>query len=448
MRKFIVVMMLGLMTAPANAQEAYDPEMPEVLPMRDRAKIMDEWLEMRLDRIIPDLMQRENIDMWVLIAREYNEDPVVQTMLPATWLSARRRTVLVFNRDNETGNVERLSVSRYTVGSFEAAWDPEAQPDQWARLAEIIIERDPSNIALNISSAFALADGLSSNQYHEFGASLPQEYRERFVSGEALAVGWIETRIAEEMAVYPSIVRMAHAIIAEGLSEKVITPGVTTADDVVWWYRDQIRARGFTTWFHPSISIQRPDSAEQSMTELFGKEKTDVIRRGDLIHVDFGISYLGLNTDTQHHAYVLGEGEVDAPEGLKEGLRQANRVQDILRGQFRTGESGNTVLARSLAEAREEGLNPTIYSHPIGFYGHAAGAPIGMWDKQDGVPGSGEYPVMPNAAWSIELNARYNVPEWNGQEVMFMLEEDAYFDGENVTFIDGRQDRFHLIPRQ
>ena len=94
-------------------------------------------------------------------------------------------------------------------------------------------------------------------------------------------------------------------------------------------------------------------------------------------------------------------------------------------------------------------ITGTIYSHPIGFHGHGAGGWLGAWDNQDGMPGGkGSFRLNPNTAWSIELNAEYEVPDWGGQKVRFMTEEDAYFDGETVRFLDGRQTEITLIPRQ
>ncbi|WP_420454625.1 M24 family metallopeptidase [Rubrivirga sp.] len=419
-------------------------ETPAVLPMRERAEVQDRWLAERLDTVVPALMRREGVDLWIVAAREYNEDPVIETMLPATWLAARRRTVLVFWDDGET--VERLAVARYDVGPFPRAWDPEAQPDQWARVAEIVAERDPRRIAVNRSETFALADGITASELDGLRAALPARYRDRIVSGERLAVGWLETRTPAEMAVYPTVVRIARGILHEGLSEAAITPGVTTTDDLAWWYRDRVRERGLTTWFHPGVSVQRADAPGTS-DDFSGRPDADVIRPGDLVWVDFGISYLGLQTDTQQLAYVLRTGETAAPAGLVAGLEAANRVQDLLTGQFATGRSGNEILRSALDGARAEGLAATIYTHPIGAHGHGAGPTIGLWDQQGGVPGRGDYPLFPNTAHSIELNAAVAVPEWGGQTVRFMLEEDAFFDGEAVRYIDPRQEALLLIPR-
>ena len=441
----LLVLIVGSMAA--SPSTFAQPEMPVVLPMRERAALMDRWLEARLDTVVPALMQREGVDLWIVSAREYNEDPVIETMLPATWLAARRRTILVFFDRGPDEGVERLAVARYDIGPFPRAWDPEEQPDQWGRLAEVIAERDPATIALNRSATFALADGLTDSEYESFLAALPPRFHDRLVSGERLAIGWLETRIDEEMQVYPMICKIAHAIIAEGLSAQVIQPGVTTTDDVVWWYRERIRALKLTTWFHPSVSVQRADAGERD-GDFSARPDASTIYPGDLLHVDFGITYLGLNTDTQQHAYVLRPGETDAPDGLRHALAVGNRLQDILTNAFETGRTGNEILRAALDQARAEDIKATIYTHPIGYHGHGAGPTIGLWDQQGGVPGRGDYPLFPHTAHSIELNAAVPIPEWDDKEIRIMLEEDAYFDGTSIWYIDGRQTALWLIPRQ
>jgi hypothetical protein len=419
---------------------------PHILNMQERAEVIDRWTEDKLDNFIPELMQREEIDMWVLVAREYNEDPVLLTMLPATWQSSRRTTILLFFDPGNGEPVERMAVARYNIGFFETQWSPSEQPDQWARFAEIVEEKNPDQIALNYSDDFALADGISHTDYTHLRNSLSSEMQDRIVSAENLAIGWLETRTDEEQVVYRQINRIAHNIVAEGLSERVITPGVTTTEDVQWWYRDRIRDLNLTAWFHPSVSVQREQAPEEDGDFSSGNSE-NVILPGDLIHVDFGIQYLRLSTDTQRNAYVLKQGETEAPEGLKDALATGNRLQDILTGQFQTGRAGNEILSRALEQAESEDINATIYTHPIGYHGHAAGPTIGLWDQQGGVPGKGDYPLYPNTAHSIELNAEVYIPEWD-KSILMKLEEDALFDGESTYYIDGRAEDLYLIPRQ
>lgn len=421
---------------------------PRILSMRERAAVIDHWLTTRVQTVLPELMRRAGIDMWIIISREYNEDPVIRTFLPAEWQSARRRTILLVYDPGGDEPLETLAVARYAVGEmFEKVWDKEEHGEQWARLAQLIDERDPKRIGLNFSETFALADGISRTEYRLFHEALPERLHERVVSAENLAIGWLETRTPDEMAVYSQIVRIAHEIIAEGLSEQVIQPGVTTTNDVAWWYRDRIRELKLTTWFHPSVSVQRAEQAVVDVKqEIAARHEDEVIMPGDLLHVDFGITYLRLNTDTQQHAYVLRPGEMQAPEELRYALARGNRLQDILTDQFITGRTGNEILASALKVAKDEGITASIYTHPIGFHGHAAGPTIGLWDQQEGVPGRGDYPLYPNTAHSIELYAETDVESW-GKPVRIKLEEDAFFDGERMYYIDGRQKELMLIPR-
>ena len=427
---------------------AQNPYFPKTLSMEERAEVIDRWMEERVQTVLPELMKRTGIDMWIIVAREYNEDPVIKTMLPATWQSARRTTILVVFDPGNSQPLETMAMARYGVGkTFQKVWDKEQQPDQWKALAELIKDKNPKKIGINKSKTFALADGISSTHYDQLMESLPSTFQKRVVSAENLAIGWLETRTPSEMMVYQNIVRMAHQIIAEGFSEQVIQPGITTTDDVVWWYRDRIRELGFTAWFHPSVSIQRKDPESFEHLRAFSDRPEDqVIIPGDLLHVDFGITYLRLNTDTQQHAYVLKPGEKKAPYFLEQAFESGNQLQDIFTANFKTGMTGNEILAKSLSDAKNTGLKPTIYTHPIGYHGHAAGPTIGLWDQQDGVPGAGDYPLYPNTAYSIELNNAVFIEQWN-KEIRIMLEEDAFFDGEKVEYIDGRQVELMLIPR-
>jgi len=420
-----------------------------VLPEREQAQLIDEILQQRLTQLLPALMQRENIDMWLLISREYNEDPVLKTMLPATWLSARRRTMLVIVNPGAGQAPQLYAVARYDVGTaFKKAWDVEKQPDQWQALAELIRSKNPKRIGINQSASYGHADGMVATELDLLKQALGPALSGKLVSAEKLAVGWLETRLPAEIAQYKHLTALGHQLIAQAFSNQVVTPGKTSTEDVVWWLRQQSTALGLPVWFHPTVSIQRPSSAEFDQIKAFSAAKADnIIQPGDLLHVDFGLTYLRLNSDQQQHAYVLRPGETDAPQALKQALALGNQAQDILTGNFRTGLSGNALLAKSLTDAKAKGLSATIYSHPIGHHGHAAGPTIGMWDNQHGTPGSGDYPLHPDTAYSIELNVAVDIPAW-GNQVRIMLEEDGYFDGQQFHYLDGRQQQLHLIRAQ
>ena len=412
----------------------------QILPMRERAELRNQILKDRFKTVLPDIMRRNNIDMWIIIAREYNEDPVIRTMLPATWLNARRRTILVVHDPGNNKSLEGYAIARYDVGDmFIKSWDPEKQPNQYQALSDFISQKNPKKIGINKSQYFAQADGLTSIEHDLFMKSLPNRYKDKIVSAENVAIGWLETRSELEMNIYPTICKIAHDIIKEGFSAENIKPGITTTDDIVWWYRERIRELKLVTWFHPTVDIQRNDNQKFDFLSSFSKEKPDnVILPGDLLHVDFGITYLGLNTDTQQHAYVLLPTEKKTPVYLQNALKTGNQLQDILTEQFETGKTGNEMLKAALDKAKNNGIKPQIYTHPIGYYGHGSGPTIGMWDKQDGVPVNGDYPLYANTAYSIELNAKVFIKEWN-KEIAIMLEEDAFFDGEECMYIDPRQ---------
>ena len=420
----------------------------QILSEREQSRVVDEILQERFNTVLPMLMERTGIDMWLIISREYNEDPVLRTMLPSTWLSARRTTMIVFFNDSKTKKIEKLAIARYNVGeSIKASWDMKKFPDQFDALLDIIKTRSPKKIAINTSKDFGHADGLDHTHYVMLMEKLGKELSGRVVSAEPLAVGWMETRTEREMQIYTQLVRISHDIIKEGFSDKVITPGITTSDDLVWWFRQKVTSLGLTTWFHPSVSIQRSDSLSfEHLRNFSDRPKDDVVRPGDLLHVDFGITYLRLNTDVQQHAYVLLPGETDAPASIKKAFANGNRLQDILTSNYKTGRSGNEILLASLNQAKSEGIVPSIYTHPLGFNGHAAGPTVGMWDMQEGVPGSGDYKLYPNTAYSIELNASTDIPEWK-KSIRIMLEEDGFYDGKEFRFIQGRQKELYLLGK-
>lgn len=407
---------------------------------KERSIIKDEILEDRFTNLLPKLMDKAAIDMWLLISREYNEDPVLKTMLPATWLNARRRTIIVFYRNREKNTLERLAVARYDIGkSIKSAWNKEEEPNQWKALAKIISDKNPKKIGLNYSTHFALADGLVKTDFDELKENMPQEISSKFVSAQKLGIAWIETRTEKELVLFRKLVKITHDIIDEAFSSKTIVPGKTTTEDLVWFLRQKVTDLGLETWFHPTVDIQRNNEALKSHIESFSKSKDKkIIQKGDLLHCDFGITYIGLNTDCQQHAYVLNDNETHVPNFLEHAYKKGNRVQDILTKNMKSGLTGNQILANSLKQGKEEGLRPSIYTHPLGKYGHSAGTTIGMWDSQDGVPFNGDYPIEKNTAYAIELNTTVFIKEWD-KDIRIMLEEAGFFGNDTFEYVNNRQ---------
>jgi len=419
---------------PKNPISPYDYK-HKILPLRQQAELKNKWLKKRLETILPKLMQRENIDMWIIIAREYNEDPVIMSLLPEPMMSARRRTILVLTKQ-EDNTIERLIIKRGGLeGFYTSTWNPDKQ-EQYEHLAQIVKERNPETIGINTSETFAFGDGLTYTEYHQLKTALGPKLMKRTKSAENLCVGWLETRLSEEIEAYHGLVEITHALVADAFSSRVITPSVTTTDDVVWYMRQTMHNLGLQAWFQPSIGIQAPDITPENRRKL--------IKQGDVLHCDVGFYYLGLATDIQQMAYVLKLGENDVPDYLKDALEEGNRLQDHHAGAMKTGHTGNQILLKALEQAKKDGLTPSIYTHPIGVHGHAAGPLIGLWDRQQGVPGRGDYPLYNDTCYAIELNIKKQLPQWN-KEIRIALEQDAVYTNNQLHFMAGRQRKYHLV---
>jgi hypothetical protein len=370
-------------------------------------------------------------------------------------MAARRRTIYVFCDRGAARGVDRIAIGGTSQGGlYRVVRDANATmgaagagmrlaepfgPAQWTLLAPVIEECNPQTIAVNISSVHAFSDGLSVGEWEALQKAIPARFRERVVRRDRLALDYIAERVPEMLPTYISMQRLVHQIIQTAFSSTVITPGKTTTGDVVWWLRQRVNDLGLGTWFHPSVTVQRK-----------GVEMADsaspVILRGDVLHTDFGITALGLNTDTQHMGYVLLPGETDAPSGLRAALRASNRLQDLLIVEMRPGRTGNEVLKATLAAMRAEGLDGTVYTHPIGDHGHGAGPLIGLWDRQEGVPERGDVPLRPSTWFSTELQVTTPVREWGNQRVRMAQEEEVRIDPQGIRhWVLARQERFHLV---
>jgi hypothetical protein len=422
--------------------------------LQDQATLQQRWLETRLTTVLPALMRRHGIDLWVIPMREYNEDPVFSSLVSPTTFAARRRTIYVFfDRGPERG-VERLALGGTSQGGlYEAVRSTKSVTaavggrqaelwgdQQWQVLKDVIEKRRPRVIGIDRSRVFAFADGLSSGELQGMSLALGSKWTARFKPVEGLAVDLIATRLPDEEATYGRMTALVWDLIDEMFSARTVVPGTTRTSDLVWWWRQRVNDLGLGTWFQPSVAVQRKGVTAEKLGD------DPVIERGDVLWCDVGITALRLNTDTQHNAYVLREGETEAPAGLKAALANANRLQDIVLEETVPGRTGNEILRRSLARMKGAKLDGTVYSHPIGMNGHGAGPLIGLWDYQEGVPGRGDHKVIPNVWFSAELQVTTPVPEWDGQPVRIAEEEDFFVGPDGRTqWALRRQDRLHLV---
>jgi Xaa-Pro aminopeptidase len=443
---FVAILLAG---TPVHADEPEQGRtieaLPEIQPWRQRAETVNRILADRLDNLLPRLMRETGIDMWLVINREYAEDPVYLTLVPEPVFAARRTSMLIFHDRGSDEGVERLTVSRYTFDDlYEAAWEGGDLDEQWIQLGALIAERDPKRIAIDTSRNWAVADGLTAGLEKRLMTVLPSPLHERVASAQDLVIRWLETRTPLELEIYPQIVALARRVIAEAFSGRVITPGATTTDDVGWYIRQRFEELELPPWFQPYVNFQRRGMSHERDDPFFG-EAAGVIQRGDVLHTDVGICYLRLCTDTQEMGYVLRLGEDDVPEGLRNTMAIGNRWQDLLTAEFRTGRTGNEILAAASAAVEREGILGSIYTHPLGFFGHGPGPSIGMWDNPGPFPIFGDRKVHPNTAYAIEGNIKAQVPEWDDEWVQIKLEQSAVFDGSRVIYLAGRQTLWHVV---
>ncbi len=450
------LLMLVLTTGPAALAAQAPAYVPDGVParihplpsLREQAAEQQAWLELGIGRVLPKLMAEYDVRMWILSMREYAEDPVFRSITSPTTFAARRRSIYVFTRQDD-GTVERLALGGTSQGGvFQAYRSTRPAPtrptaelvgnEQWRLLRELVEERDPENIVLNIDPDWAFSDGLHAGEREALEEALGPELLARVRREPRLAMNYIALRLPEMMPRYRKIQETVHAVISEAFSNAVITPGETTTEDVRWWMRQRVRDLGYTTWFLPSVGVQRAGDVPSGGPA--------VIERGDLLWTDFGVVALNLHTDTQHLGYVLREGETEVPAGLRQCLANSNRLQDILLAHMEPGLTGNVILANTLAQMRAEGIDGTVYTHPIGDHGHGAGPLIGRWDGQEGVPVRGDAVLLPSTWHSIELQATTPIPEWGGKPASCRQEEEAYLDtGGERHWTFRRQSTFHLV---
>jgi hypothetical protein len=439
----VAALCAGLVAAEPEQGREWPGADGAVLTPRAQVAVVNRLLDVRLNTLLPRLMAETDIDLWLVIAREYAEDPVYATLLPQPSFAARRTTMLMFHRKAD-GTLERLSVNRYPPGEpYTAAWSGGDEEGQWKALAELIAARDPRRIGINVSREWAVADGLTGGLHERLREALPKRLHARLGSAERLVVRWLETRTADELALYPHVMGLARGVIAEAFSRRVITPGATHTNEVAWYVRERFEALGLRPWFQPNVNLQRAGKACTKDSPFCGE--AGLIQPGDVLHTDVGLCYLTLCTDTQEMGYVARAGEEAVPEGLRAALAEGNRWQDVLTGNFQRGRSGNAVLAQTRTQLADAGMVASTYTHPLGLFGHAPGPTIGMWDNQGPTPVQGDWPLHASTVYAIEGNIKAPVPEWDGQWVQIKLEQGALFDGERVSYLAGRQTRWHLI---
>lgn len=430
--------------ASAQKKQSIEPY-PKLLPVRQQLEVREGWLKIRLDTMLLPMMRRAKIEMWIVTNEEFHAEPVVPYIAPAIPYVGRRDFFILADRG--TDKLERIAVVRYDeerLKTFYQVINPPGR-DIAATLKRIVDERKPKTIGLNMGGTRGATTGITFDAYKYLADTLGKEYSDRFVSAAPLIVEYMDTRLPEELEYYRTAVALTDIITQRAFSNEVITPGKTTVGDVRYWWLQQMNNHGLDTWFNPDLRIQRRDR-ETGKTQQFLSVADEgvVIQRGDVIHIDCGLNYMGMSSDWQKMGYVLREGEKEVPAGLQKALTNTNRLQDALFNHIKPGTMGYEVYDATMADMKAAGIEAMIYSHSIGNQGHGLGASVDFRRPTTGAPAS-EPAFREGSYTSIELNTSTPVPEWSGQKVTIMMEDDAYLTKEGMKWFRPRQTSFYVI---
>ena len=437
----VVVLLSSLVYS--QTRKGVEP-LPKLLTVREQQALRETWLKKRLDTMLLPLMRQQKIDMWIVTNEEFHADPVTEYIAPPLPYVGRRDFFIFADRGGD--KLDRIALVRYSEEHLKYFYEVLNPPGSQiaANLKRIVDERKPKTIALNMGGTRGATNGITHEAYKFLSDTLGSDYASRFVSAAPLIVEYMDTRLPEELETYRTAVHLTDILTQRAFSNEVITPGKTTVGDVRWWFLQQLNDLGLDTWFQPDLRVQRQaQETGKTLQFLEVAEESIVIQRGDVIHIDCGLNYMGLSTDWQKMAYVLRPGEKDAPEGLKKALTNTNRLQDALFTHIKPSAKGSEVYEATMSDMKTAGIEAMIYSHSVGNQGHALGASIDFRRPSAGAPS--EPPFREGSYTSIELNTSTPVPEWGGQKVTIMMEDDAYLTKDGMKWFRPRQTAFYLI---
>jgi len=430
----------------ASAQGYHIRSASTLLPWSEQLRVRETWLAARHDRLLP-MMRAHDVAMWIVVNEEFHDNPLVEQLAPPRPYTGNR-DLFVFVDAGALG-LKKFAVTGYTEENvarfFEA---PSAEPlPPAATLRRLWEQYQPRRIALGIGGGRGQTRALGFDAHRLIADAMGPEAVARFVSDAPLATEYLDTRLPAELEHYRTAVTVTEEIVRRALSSEVITPDRTTVGDVRRALYDMLWAAGVRTWFQPDLRVQRAGGANASSRGFLAvAPESLVIRPGDLVHVDFGLTYMGFDTDWQKMAYVLKPGETDAPAGLKAALANTNTLQDALMLRAaRPGRTGGDVFTQTMAEMRTKGIEAMVYSHPLGNQGHGLGASIDFRAALRSDTLGLAQRLREGSYMSIELNTATPVPEWDGQKVFVMMEDCAYLTAEGYRFFRPRQEAFYLI---
>ena len=417
------------------------PTMPKLLSQREQMDVREAWLKKRLDTMLLPMMRRQNVSMWIVVNEEFNSDPATEYLVPPMPIVGSRDFFVFVDAGDK---LERIAIVRYAEERLKNHYQmiSVSRDKLGETLRSTIAKYNPKTIALNYNGTRGQQNGLSQASYKFLAETLGAETEKKFVSAANLLTEFFDTRLPEELEHYRTAVLVTDILTRRAFSNEVITPGKTTVGDVRWWFLQQINNLGLKTWFQPDLRVQRQSKTSATNQQFLSvADENLVLERGDLIHIDCGLDYMGLSTDWQKHAYILPKGEKDAPQGLKNALKNTNALQDAIFNFARAGMTGAQVYDAAMAEMKKQNISAMIYSHPIGTHGHGLGASI---DFRRAI-GTSPDRIRLSSYMSIELNTSTILPEWNNQKITIMAEDDAVMRENGYEFIRPRQTEFYLI---
>ena len=404
--------------APADAQE-----------LRERAEHEREVKLEKLETRLQPVMRDHDVDMWIIMTRENDPDPMVQVFGDYDLTASGHRNAYIFHDPGGDEPLERTILGTHVRGHLEPFFPDHFQSGHGygeeglePHLREFVHERDPETIAINRSRTITMADGLSVEAHRYLVEAIGSEYEERLVSAEPIVIDYVSHRTPAELEIAYQASWITWNILKRGFSNEVISPGETTTLDVYWWLKSERHNQDLGFSFDPSVTVHR--QGEENSLPI---EDEPVIEPGDLLHTDFGVELMGLVTDQQKLTYVLRPDETEPPEGLRELFEESAVVAEIVAEELTPGVEGWRVKERAEERAQDKGIDALVYSHTQGHWVHGAGAwAIFDWPERYGI--HPREPVRSSEIWSVEFSVTGSIPEWDGQTVSLGREEDGYVD--------------------
>jgi Xaa-Pro aminopeptidase len=397
----------------------------------------------KFDKILPEAMRENNIDMWIVAQKEAHDDPMAD-LLGGGYTGSVGYFIFT---DKGADRIERAALGisdhhREVCGAYDI-------PDGDADLFKFVTARNPRRIGINMSAEMGLADGLSHSLHQQIVKTLGPTYASRLVSAERMVSDFSSRRTATELVAFGEAGEMGRQIAERALSNEVITPGITTLADVAWWIEQQQYERHLGSSFGvPSVYITGPNGIEANSNDR-------IIQRGDLIMLDFGVGYLTMWTDQKRIAYVLKPGETALPASYQRAFDNAIRVRDVIQRTARPGRTAQIMMDSLNASIARTGIQQMrgfnqvradssvefiIGCHSVGDWGHGIGPSMAWFN-----PGRLTYEMRPSNLFSIELFAYTPIPEWGGKKLRIPLEDDATITARGVEWMYPPVSRIILI---